>query len=96
VFPADGAGSLCGKALNSPRSSTVGFERRFNPALVNKPPDQWVRDLMSEMPLAPPYFRRMKQVNREGPAILGPELPGQERWSAQAVRSQVGELCLIL
>jgi hydroxyacylglutathione hydrolase len=60
VFPNHGAGSLCGKAINSRRSSTVGFERRFNPALVKKPEEQWVGDLMADMPLAPPYFRRMK------------------------------------
>lgn len=96
VFPAHGAGSLCGKALNSRRSSTVGFERRFNPALVRKPSDQWVRDLMAEMPLAPPYFRRMKKVNREGPAILGPELPAQKRWSPREIHARECEQCLVL
>jgi hydroxyacylglutathione hydrolase len=96
IFPAHGAGSLCGKALSSRRSSTVGFERRFNPALASKPEEQWVRDLMADMPLAPPYFRRMKQVNRQGPAVLGPELPGQRRWHARAVHDRVCDKCLIL
>ncbi len=96
VFPNHGAGSLCGKAINSRRSSTVGFERRFNPALIQKPEDQWVRDLMADMPMAPPYFRRMKQVNREGPPIVGPELPGQRRWSAKEVHDRVCDKCLIL
>lgn len=96
IFPAHGAGSLCGKAISSRRSSTVGFERRFNPALMKKPEDQWVRDLMADMPLAPPYFRRMKRVNKEGPKIIGPELPGQKRWSARDVHNRVCEDCLIL
>jgi hydroxyacylglutathione hydrolase len=96
IFPNHGAGSLCGKALNSRRSSTVGFERRFNPALARKPEGQWVQDLMADMPLAPPYFRRMKKVNREGPAILGPELPGQRRWSAREVHERTCENCLIV
>jgi hydroxyacylglutathione hydrolase len=96
IFPAHGAGSLCGKAISSRRSSTVGFERRFNPALKEKPENDWVRDLMADMPLAPPYFRRMKQVNKEGPKIVGPELPGQKRWSAKEVRHRVCEECLIL
>lgn len=96
IFPAHGAGSLCGKAISSRRSSTVGFERRFNPALVSKPEEQWVRDLMADMPLAPPYFQRMKKVNREGPPILGVELPGQRRWSAKDVYNQVCERCLIV
>lgn len=96
IFPAHGAGSLCGKAISSRRSSTVGFERRFNPALQEKPEREWVRDLMADMPLAPPYFRRMKQVNRDGPQIIGPQLPGQKRWSANEVHNRVCEECLIL
>jgi hydroxyacylglutathione hydrolase len=96
IFPAHGAGSLCGKAISSRRSSTVGFERRFNPALQPKPEAQWVRDLMADMPLAPPYFRRMKQVNRQGPKLIGPELPGQQPFSARDVYHRVCENCLIL
>ena len=96
VFPAHGAGSLCGKAISSRLSSTVGFERLFNAALAKKPEDQWVRALMAEMPLAPPYFRRMKQVNKEGPALIGLELPGKRRWSAREVHERVCEHCLIL
>ncbi len=96
IFPAHGAGSLCGKAISSRRSSTVGFERRFNPALQQKPEQQWVDDLMSDMPLAPPYFLRMKHVNRTGPKIIGPQLPGQTRWSAKQVHERTCDNCLIL
>jgi hydroxyacylglutathione hydrolase len=96
IFPAHGAGSLCGKAISSRRSSTVGFERRYNAALKEKPEQQWVDDLMSDMPLAPPYFRRMKKVNSEGPAIIGPELPGQKRWSPKEVYERVCDKCLVL
>ncbi len=96
IFPAHGAGSLCGKAISSRRSSTVGFERRFNPALKQKLEEEWVRDLMADMPLAPPYFRRMKRVNKEGPAIIGAELPGQKRWTAKEVHNRICENCLIL
>lgn len=96
IFPAHGAGSLCGKAISSRRSSTVGFERRYNSALRGQPEQQWVDDLMSDMPLAPPYFRRMKKVNSEGPAIIGPELPGQRRWSPQEVYERVCDECLVL
>lgn len=96
IFPAHGAGSLCGKAIGSRQSSTVGYERRFNPALREKPSAEWVQGLLAGMPLAPPYFRRMKQVNKEGPTILGPELPGQKRWSAKQVHERVCEHCLIV
>ena len=96
IFPAHGAGSLCGKAISSRRSSTVGYERRFNPALQQLPEQEWVDRLMSQMPLAPPYFLRMKKVNREGPAIIGAELPGLKRWSAKDVHNRVCDNCLIL
>lgn len=96
VFPAHGAGSLCGKAIGSRRSSTLGYERRFNVSLQEKPEQQWVDDLLNEMPLSPPYFKRMKRVNKEGPAILGPELPGQERCSAKRVHDGVCEDCMIV
>ncbi|GIW96306.1 MAG: MBL fold hydrolase [Pirellulaceae bacterium] len=96
IFPNHGAGSLCGKAINSRRSSTVGFERRFNPALVRKPEEEWVRDLMTDMPPAPPYFRRMKKINREGPAVLGPELPGSRRWSPKEIYERTCSNCLVL
>jgi hydroxyacylglutathione hydrolase len=96
IFPAHGAGSLCGKAISSRRSSTVGFERRYNPVLIPKPEPQWIGDLMDSMPLAPPYFRRMKKVNQAGPAILGPELPGLRRWNVKEVHERVCDRCLIL
>ncbi len=96
IFPAHGAGSLCGKALNSRRSSTVGYERRYNPALRAGPEDEWVRTLLAGMPLAPPYFRRMKRINKEGPPILGADLPGQKRWSAREVQARTCARCLIL
>lgn len=96
IFPAHGAGSLCGKAIGSRRSSTLGYERRYNGALKKKPEEKWVHDLLQDMPLSPPYFKRMKQVNRDGPRILGPELPGQRRWNAKQVHQQVCDKCLVL
>jgi hydroxyacylglutathione hydrolase len=96
IMPAHGAGSLCGKAIGSRNSSTVGYERRFNGALAKKPEEQWVEELLSGMPLAPPYFLRMKRVNKEGPAVLGPELPGLKRRPAKEVYERTCDHCLIL
>lgn len=96
IFPAHGAGSLCGKAIGSRRSSTLGYERLYNRALKEKTEGQWIRALLEDMPLSPPYFKRMKKVNKEGPAIIGPELPGLKRWSAKTVHERVCEECLIL
>jgi hydroxyacylglutathione hydrolase len=96
IFPGHGAGSLCGKAISSRRSSTIGYERRFSSSLQQKPEEEWVKNLLSGMPLAPPYFRRMKEVNRRGPALIGREFPGLRRWSAKDVYDRVCESCVIL
>lgn len=96
IFPAHGAGSLCGKAIGSRASSTLGYERIFNDALQKKSEQDWVADLMNQMPLSPPYFRRMKSVNSKGPKIIGSELPGQVRWSAADVYGRVCDDCLIV
>lgn len=96
IFPGHGAGSLCGKAIGSRASSTLGYERRFNTALIEKPEQEWIDNLMDQMPLSPPYFARMKRINKEGPKVIGPSLPGQRRWSAQEVHEQMCENCLIV
>jgi hydroxyacylglutathione hydrolase len=70
VWPAHGAGSACGKALGAIPSSTLGYEKRFNPAFQFGDEDQFVRWLLSGQPEPPRYFARMKHVNKVGPALL--------------------------
>jgi hydroxyacylglutathione hydrolase len=96
IYPGHGAGSLCGKAIGSRRSSTLGFERRHNTALRPAPEEQWTETLLQGMPLAPPYFRRMKQVNSQGPRILGPELPGRKRFTSQELHDRLCDNCLVV
>lgn len=96
IYPGHGAGSLCGKAIGSRRSSTMGFERRFNKALQPAAEEQWTETLLKGMPLAPPYFRRMKQVNSEGPAILGMELPGRRRFTSKELHDRLCDRCLVV
>jgi hydroxyacylglutathione hydrolase len=96
IFPGHGPGSLCGKAIGSRRSSSLGYERRFNGALQPKPEEQWTQTLLKDMPLAPPYFRRMKQVNSKGPTILGHDLPGQKRFTAKEIHERLCEHCMVV
>ncbi len=70
IWPAHGAGSACGKGLGSIPSSTVGYEKRFNPSLQFKTEDEFVRYILAEQPEAPTYFAVMKQVNKEGPHVI--------------------------
>jgi len=71
VWPAHGAGSACGKGLGAIPSSTVGYEKLFNPALQFTDKDEFVKYILSDQPEAPKYFAVMKRVNKEGPAVLG-------------------------
>ena len=74
VLPAHGAGSACGKALGAIPQSTVGYERRFNPALGLAGDDTaFVANMLSGQPAPPLYFKRMKQQNRDGvpPLVVG-------------------------
>jgi glyoxylase-like metal-dependent hydrolase (beta-lactamase superfamily II)/rhodanese-related sulfurtransferase len=64
VYPAHGAGSTCGRAMSSKTASTIGFERRFNPALQAAGVDDFVRRLMTGLPPKPPNFERIIARNR--------------------------------
>ncbi|MFV9504359.1 MAG: MBL fold metallo-hydrolase [Oscillochloridaceae bacterium umkhey_bin13] len=70
VWPAHGAGSACGKALGAIPSSTLGYEKRFNPAFQFSNEDSFVQWLLSGQPEPPRYFARMKHVNKVGPTLL--------------------------
>ena len=74
VWPAHGAGSACGKGLGAIPSTTVGYEKLFNPALQYDDEDSFVRYILADQPDAPKYFAVMKRVNKEGPRLIR-ELP---------------------
>lgn len=88
VWPAHGAGSACGKALGAVPASTVGYERRFNPAVRAAAADErsFVDFILAGQPEPPLYFARMKRINRDGPAVLG-RLPAPPRLSADDLRA---------
>ncbi|MCL4871141.1 MAG: MBL fold metallo-hydrolase [Anaerolineae bacterium] len=71
VWPAHGAGSACGKGLGAIPSTTVGYEKMFNPMLQYDNPSEFVEALLDGQPEAPRYFAVMKKVNKEGPEVLG-------------------------
>ena len=71
VHPGHGAGSLCGTAIGAEPHSTVGQERRFNPTLQHRSREAFVAAVLADLPDTPPYFKEMKRINQEGPAVLG-------------------------
>jgi len=56
VYPAHGAGSLCGKKLSSDTVSSLGDQRRLNYALQPMSKDEFIRLVTADQPDAPPYF----------------------------------------
>src|SRR4051812_27433170 len=66
VFPAHGAGSLCGRKISSAPFTTIGQERMFNWALQIKDRDQFVQTMTENLPDRPPYFAHDVQVNLNG------------------------------
>jgi hydroxyacylglutathione hydrolase len=79
VYPGHVAGSLCGKAMSSKASTTIGFERRFNPALAHDDIALFIAESTGTSAPRPPNMERIVDMNR-GPfvgALLEPsELAG--------------------
>lgn len=70
VWPAHGAGSACGKGLGAIPSSTVGYEKLFNPALQFHDEQKFVDYILADQPETPFYFAVMKRVNKVGPELV--------------------------
>ncbi len=90
VYPAHGAGSLCGRNMRAERSSTIGTERLTNYALQIKSREEFIRQLTANLPTRPEYFLQDAEINREGAPALSdvPELPPI---SAAELKSMLGQ-----
>lgn len=64
VYPAHGAGSMCGRAMSAKAGSTIGFERRFNPMLRAADEEEFVKNLLTGLPPKPPNFKAIIDRNR--------------------------------
>lgn len=90
VWPGHGAGSACGKALGSLPSSTLGYEKRFNPAFQFVDEDAFVAWLLDGQPEPPTYFAQMKVVNKVGPSLLE-ELPSPTKLPADRIHALLAD-----
>lgn len=75
VLPGHGAGSLCGRSIGAVRSSTIGFERQTNPALQPRSREEYIAFATADLPEQPGNHKRIKQINRQGPRVLGEVRP---------------------
>jgi glyoxylase-like metal-dependent hydrolase (beta-lactamase superfamily II)/rhodanese-related sulfurtransferase len=92
VYPAHGAGSSCGRAMSSKTASTIGFERRFNPALQAGSVDVFVSRLMSGLPPKPPNFERIIAKNRSRMLPAAGELAPLSAAQASAILDKGGSV----
>lgn len=90
VYPAHGAGSLCGRNMREERSSTIGTERLTNCALQIKSKEEFIRQLTTNLPPRPEYFPQDAQINRTGAPALS-QLPSLEAVSAKELQSLLNE-----
>lgn len=70
VFPAHGQGSLCGKGMSSKGNSTLGFERKANPALAYTSKQDFVKAMKGEFPTRPRSFTHIIGTNAAGAPLL--------------------------
>ena len=82
VYPAHGAGSMCGRNMSKETSSTIGEQRKFNYALKPMSKEEFVKMMTADLPEAPVYFPKDAEINRSGarglnelqpPAALTPQ-----------------------
>ena len=88
VYPAHGAGSLCGRNMRAERFSTIGTERLTNYALQIKDRDAFVRQMTSNLPARPDYFLEDAAINRAGAPSLA-DLPELKAITAQELKAML-------
>lgn len=74
VYPAHGAGSLCGKSLSDANSSTLGEERKNNWAFQTNSKQEFIDTLLDSQPFIPSYFGYNVELNKTGAPSLQPSM----------------------
>lgn len=98
VYPTHVAGSLCGGSIGQRLVTTVGYERRTNAILSRvSTKDEFVEECLrlDDLPAVPPYWRRMRARNQEGPAPLGVVDP-PPALTAEQVDAAIGDGEIVL
>ena len=90
VYPAHGAGSLCGKNMRAERSSTIGTERLTNYALQIKSREEFIHQLTSNLPTRPEYFSKDAEINRTGASALS-DLPPLRAIAPSELRTMLAQ-----
>jgi rhodanese-related sulfurtransferase len=84
VYPAHGAGSLCGKSLSKETWSTLGEQRKFNYALKPMPKEEFIKVVAADQPEVPAYFPVSASQNLKGSVSLE-DLPKPEAMTTEEI-----------
>ena len=74
IYPAHFAGSACGRSMSGKPSSTLGFERRYNPALTQPTREAFVSYMLTDLPAPPEQHREIRAANRQGLQAFAPAI----------------------
>lgn len=96
VYPTHGAGSFCAAPPGSARETTIARERESNPFVRATDEDAFVTLLLGSLGTYPPYFLRLREVNRRGPRIHGSEAPALPPLSPHDVRAFLAEGAILV
>lgn len=95
IYPGHTAGSSCGRKIGDAAVTTLGAERQFTYAFQFASEAEFIEAILHEMPTPPPYYPRMKVVNRVGPALLD-EVPQGAPLSPEAVTRAIENGALVI
>lgn len=95
VWPTHGAGSFCSAPPGAERTSTIATELATNPLLQLPDEDAFVSQLLGSLGSYPPYFRRLGEINRLGPAVLDDD-PTLRPLSVDTVRAQLADGAMLV
>jgi hydroxyacylglutathione hydrolase len=93
VFPAHGAGSVCGAEISDHEYTTIGYEKMTNPLLALSK-EEFIQKKVNEHHYLPPYFKKMEVLNREGAPILH-HLPDLRPYSVKEVKELQGKVQIL-
>jgi len=95
LYPAHGAGSICGDGMASREFSSIGYERCNNPVLQKKKRSEFIAYKLNEHHYQSPYFKKMEEYNQNGPPPLN-GLPHPTPMTAAEVKAAYNEgACLV-
>lgn len=89
VYPAHGAGSLCGKSLSKETWSTLGNQRKFNYALQPMTKEEFIKIVAADQPEVPAYFPISAAQNLKGSRSLA-DLPKPKQLSTEEIENLDG------